>query len=127
MFERHWCPICFRLRQMLLPLALKRGLDMRRVDVEAERGSSLMGRYRFFASQAFGGEEEVPVLLLGEERWFVPRRRTAGGGRRGEYTREEIDDACRRVVREVEEALDEEEAVYPPSHRQMALRALAFR
>ena len=112
------CPICFRLRQMLVPLCLDRGLRLTEVEVESGSGS-LMGRYRFFLERVFGGERHTPVVLVGRSRWYVPRR-TTRWRRDGVSAREDIESACLALIREIERDLDrwfEEE--YPPTHSQM--------
>jgi len=126
MFMDRRCPVCFRLEPMLADLCIRRGLEFTKVDIRSGAGS-LMGRYRWFLDRAFGGEENVPVVLVGEERWYVPRRTTRPGRGGGEPTREDIEEACAALVREVERDLDRRERVYPPTHGQLRLGATAWR
>lgn len=116
-FMRTDCPICFRLDAYLTDLALTRGVSVERVYIDTVGGNSLVGRYRWFVDSVFGGEEHVPVLLLGESRWFVPLRTTTGKGEA--VSRREVDESCRRVIEKVLRSLDEPEEVLPETHERM--------
>jgi len=118
MFITRECPICFRLKQMLVPLVLENALHLTVVDIEAVRRGSYVDKYRYFINSVLGGEKHTPILLLGEERWYIPKR-TTREGERGEFTEEEIDKACREVVEKIKKDLRHEEKVYPPTHRMM--------
>jgi glutaredoxin len=122
MFMERSCPICFRLGQMLFEFCTLRGLRFTEVEVDAGM-DSLLGRYWFFVEQVFGGEKNVPVVLVGNERWYVPRRTTRAGREERGLTKQVIDEACARVVEEIERDLDRRERDYPPTHAQMRLGA----
>lgn len=116
-FMRVDCPICFRLSAYLTDFALTTGTSVEKVYIDTVGDSSLVGRYRFFIDSVFGGEEHVPVLLLGESRWFVPKRTTTRSGEA--ITVEEVDASCREVMRRVAESLNLREEVFPETHEQM--------
>ena len=117
-FMRTDCPICFRLKTYLSDLALSDGVPVELVYIDTVGNDSLCARYWFFCDTVFGGEEHVPVLLLGEERWYVPRRTTARSGG-DKYSWKEIDEACRKTVEEVREHLKEKEEIFPETHGKM--------
>lgn len=117
-FMRTDCPICFRLESYLTDLALSRGISVEKVFIDTVGSSSLLGRYRFFIDQTFGGEEHVPILLLGEERWFVPKR-TTRGVRREKLFWSEIDEACKNLIKEINRYLYEREEVLKETHEEM--------
>jgi len=121
MFVTRECPICFRLKQMLVPLTIENALRLTVVDIEAVRRGSYVDKYRYFIDSVLGGEKHTPILLLGEERWYIPKR-TTRERRREEFTEEEIDEACRDVIKKIEKDLQRREKVYPPTHRMMRIK-----
>jgi len=122
MFKRIDCPVCFRLEQLLADLCIRKGLEFTPIEVGSGPGS-LIDRYRFFADNLRGGGEDVPVVLVGEEKWYIPARTTRGGRRSEGLTKEAIDEACLNLVKKLEEDLGEREAVFPPTHEQMRMGA----
>lgn len=117
-FMRTDCPICFRLESYLADLALSRGMSIEKIFIDTVGSSSLQGRYKFFIDQTFGGEEHVPILLLGEERWFVPKR-TTRRTERETLSWSEIDEACNNLIKEINRYLGEREEVLRETHEEM--------
>lgn len=80
-FVTRTCPVCFSSKHKLKVLEIRGDIQVLEVDVEAAGQSDLIDKYRYFIRRAFGGRAEVPVvLLLRENRWYVPVERSRVGG-----------------------------------------------
>jgi len=70
------CPICARTKSMLKKFELRGLLNVIEVDIQATLRNDIIDRYNYFVNRVLGGQREVPVILINNKNWYMPRQRS---------------------------------------------------
>lgn len=112
------CPICRRVLLSMKKLSVLFNVHLIIVDVEEGFKDSLVAEY-YYIMKLLGGEKRVPIVLLDDDKWFLPRITSTGKHFATEM--EKIEYAVAEFEKKIAEELKKPyvKTYFPTTHEEM--------